>query len=170
MATIRYERGFSIGEMSSELVVPLIQDVRKDIVEYNDDFMGFSLGDVLGFIDSGSFEIREGSLGRRRRIVIDLKEAKDAVTYYRNNSEGGCRSCTSLGTSFARIGVNSPEDMDFFSWCYVREGSNSEEVMGGAGYGCGFSPMVKRYYSKPCDSWTPKMSPSIEMLIKEVGE
>jgi len=158
---LRYETDIKGRDITPEVVLSMLRDVRAEIGMIGGSFRQSKLTRVLSIVEDGSYEF-QGAQGAARTHV-NLSAAKKIIDTYRELSEGGCKSCTSLG----RETVNA---QDGTSGWYCRDSDpDFDENAVGDQQGVrmsGFSPKVGRHYQKPCDVWDPKLKPKLEVLIK----
>jgi len=86
-----YECELKIKDITPQLVLAMLRDVREEIAKLNPAFSNHSLDYVLKAIETGEY-VTEERVPRK----VDLSEAKRIVGTYRHYSEGGCQSCVSL--------------------------------------------------------------------------
>lgn len=143
---------------TEEDMLSVLRDVRNVIMDASQHMEPKNFTNILRIIEIGKYEASDKS-------EVDLKQAKDFANSYRRCSEGGCQSCT----QFAKENLmRSMEPQDSFSYCHIHE--NTTETPKVCGYGCGFSPMIKKHFSTPCEDWNPTFSKTLNQLIKETGE
>lgn len=160
-SVVKFETGLpNLGTIPREEVpakiLAMIKEARSEIGKFDPSFSVLDLKEVIRIIDAGNYDIT-GTVQTR----IDLSEAKGKIQTYRDNSEGGCQSCT----EFMRHVLN--DDMDSFCYCNTHE--HRERTPKECRYGRGFSPKVKVHYHTPCspEHWKPRFSPKLEKLIEE---
>ena len=152
---IKYESGINSDyDISPERVFSMLSEVRREVGKLDPSFNNFSLLSVLRIVEDYRYEVEEEE---DVKTVVDLSDARRIVAFYRCYSEKGCFSCTSL-----RESGNIPKQL---SYCNIFE-PDIEKVKEELGHEFGFSPMVKKHYDVPCDSWTPRFSPKIEELVE----
>jgi len=135
-STVKYEPIIKkIKDISPESVLKMVSNVRREIGELDPSFA-------------------DG----RITTNLDLSSAKDIINIYRNNSEGGCKSCSDFSSDI----INN--DRDTFFYCEKKE--HYQRTPKVCGYNIGFSPELKKYYETPCNSWKPKFSLRLEELIR----
>lgn len=157
----KYETHISnFEELYPEAVLVMLYDVRLEVAKKDDSFEDYSLGKVLEVIESGEY-IAKGEISTR----IDLSSAKKVIDTYRKYSEGGCKSCESLGRE-----IIDAQDASVGKYCKVSDPDYDENALGDVRVKYeGKSPKVKRNYDHPCDDWKPRFSPVLEELIKREG-
>lgn len=158
LSEIKYETKIKeLKDISPESVLAMLRDVRTNIEKLESNFAIVDLTRVLQVVESGKYELNGDILTR-----INLSSAKKVINAYKEHSEGGCQSCVSLGretidaqdaTSGWYCQVSDPD-------CNTNARGNEHRIL----YE-GFSPKVKKHYHAPCDSWKPRFSPKLEVLI-----
>ena len=146
-----------LKDISPESVLSMLHEVRADLEKLDGSFADLDLTRVLAVVEAGKYEINGSVLTR-----IDLSSAKRVVKAYRENSEGGCKSCVNLGRE-----TIDAQDATSGWYCRLDDPDYDKNAVGdrlGVRYE-GFSPKVTRHYNTPCDSWKPKFSPKLEELI-----
>ncbi|MBI2661851.1 hypothetical protein HYX11_00135 [Candidatus Woesearchaeota archaeon] len=154
LSKIEYEpaiKGFK--DISPESILKMLYDVRQEIGKLEPSFADIDLLRVVAIVESGKYEINRNILTK-----IDLSSAKQIVNTYRNNSEGGCESCSNFSIDI----INDNRDMFFY--CDIKE--HYQRTPQECGHNNGFSPELAKYYETPCASWKPKFSPKLEELIR----
>jgi len=146
-----------VSDVNSTSVLSMLHDVRKDIGDLDPDFSKKTLPEVVEVIESGQYEVMNGTLTR-----INLSSARGIVEAYRRGSEGGCMSCKN-----EQMIVVDAQDRDCFWFCKVHE-VDYKTVTKACGYGLGSSPMVKIHDQNPCDQWDPKFSRTLEKVMGEL--
>ena len=153
-STVKYEPIIKkIKDISPESVLKMVSNVRREIGELDPSFADVDLVRVVAVIEAGKYEING-----RITTNLDLSSAKDIINIYRNNSEGGCKSCSDFSSDI----INN--DRDTFFYCEKKE--HYQRTPKVCGYNIGFSPELKKYYETPCNSWKPKFSLRLEELIR----
>jgi hypothetical protein len=146
-------------DISPKSVILMLQDVRVYIGKLETSFAKNDLSEIVAIVESGSYKIN-GSVS----TCVDLSSAKGVINTYREYSEGGCKSCISLGRE-----VIDAQDATTGWYCKISDPDYDADTPAKdqrVRYE-GFSPKVKEYYDAPCNSWKPKFSLKLEELIEK---
>lgn len=160
VSEVIYETGIKeLKDISPESVLSMLLDVKKSINRIDSSFADANLLRVLSIVETGKYEVNGDVL-----IRIDLSSAKKVIEAYRRYSEGGCRSCVSLG-----VKTIDAQDGAIGWYCEVYDQDYDANATGcecGVRYK-GFSPKVKDHYDSPCKNWKPLFSPGLEKIVGE---
>ena len=150
----------TVEEINPDSVLGMLREVRSEISDLDSSFKNKTLKEVLWVIEEGTYRI-DGTV----RKVINLSHAKEVISKYRENSEGGCLSCVSLGKE-----TIDAQDGSSGWYCKVSDPDYNRNTRGeepGVRYG-GSSPKIKEHYKNPCGDWKPKFPKKLEILLAKL--
>lgn len=145
-------------DINPNSVLGMLEEVRSEISDLDSSFRNKTLKEVLGIIEKGSYRI-DGTVKK----VIDLSDARGVISAYKENSEGGCQSCVSLGSE-----TLCAEDGECGHYCKVSDPDYDKEARGVGVKYSGFSPKIKEHYENPCKDWKPKFPQTLEVLLAKI--
>jgi len=158
VSRVEYELSNEIlRELSSEMVLEMLQDIQGDIKELDSSYRDKDLINILKIVESGEYVIE----GERIKIWIDLSSAKSIVEGYRRGSERGCFSCKELGKQ-------TIDAQDGSVGYYCKQSDPDYDSKTGVKYS-GPSPKISNHIDDACIYWQAKLSPPLEVLIENAG-
>ena len=97
--------GVRYTQNEEKKVIRLLKDVRNNVSILRPDIADQRLDAILEVIEIGEWKLQNLNVSNRKVLDsikqveliynIDLSQAKNIITQYRHDSEGGCQSCIS---------------------------------------------------------------------------
>lgn len=142
-------------------IIGLLKDVKETFSKLDPKFKKKSLRDILKLIEKGSDNECKIRIKGKIPYEVDISEAAQVIEFYREHSEGGCKSCVSL-----RQETIDAQDATSGWYCQVSDPDYDANVIGRPGVRySGFSPKVNKHYENPCEDWAPHFQKRLEELI-----
>ncbi len=157
--TYKVWKGVDYIQGEGERIIGLLKDVRLNLSLLDKDFKGKSLKEVLELVEKDEIRIKHKSdeENPQAEIIyrIDLSNANQRITQYRNDSEGGCKSCTQFGHYM-------PFSDEHVFYCKLYENIDAIHI--------GDSPRITKFQKEGCDEKKVKIPVKLDDVIKRHKE
>ncbi len=145
-------------KISPKSVKEMFYDIKSSISKLDNSFENLSNKEILKIIEKGKYKIKNEQFD----TIIDLSRPEVVMNIYRNDSEGGCQSCVSLGRE-----TIDAQDATSGIYCKKSDPDYNSHAIGEPGVKYeGLSPKIRKHYNSPCKDWKPTFSPTIEKLLE----
>jgi len=152
-------KGVDYIQGEGERIIGLLKDVRLNLSMLDKDFEGKSLQDILEVVEKNELVIKHQSNDENPQAEIsyniDLSYAKNRINQYRNDSEGGCKSCK-------RLRHYMPLQDEHVLFCDKYEKKDIVDS--------GHSPRITQFFKTGCGEKETIISKKLEEVLKNHRE
>jgi hypothetical protein len=158
-------KGVEYTQNRETQIINLLKDVQENAALLNANCKYNKLDFILEMVEKGEWIIEDKRDLKRLEVELhynlDLSQAKYLVNKYRNDSEGGCKSC-----KLREVAYPLPEE----SFIYCGKVEDKAFAIDNWSNNNFQSPTIKKFSEKGCPDKKPKLSRTIEEVLKEYNE